>query len=176
MINILKPTLTRNDGIAAILTGVMLVLLFPPFNLTPLIAIALVPLFLRLRKDAFRTNAELGFLSGLVFYVGLLQWLHHVTIGGMLALVFYLSSIHTLACAVVGWSKRFPAWIPLTALVWAAMEYLRSLGPLSFAWGYLGHGLYPNLPMMQAVYWIGVPGLTFIFAGINATLAEGLSY
>lgn len=174
--SILKPVLTRNDALFASASGAILFLVFPPFNLTPLLAFALIPLLLRLQPGTTRANAEMGFLSGFVFHLGLLQWLHHVTAGGMLALVVYLSLIWAAAGALIGWAKRYPFWIPLAALIWAIIEYLRSLGPLSFAWGYLGHGLYPIEALKQITYWIGVPGLSFIIFGVNASLLSEVGF
>ena len=127
-----------------------------------------------------RINAELGFLFGFVYHLGLLQWLHHVTTGGMLALAVYLSLLSALTCYLIGWVKRFWFWIPLAALIWAGVEYGRSLGVLSFAWGYLGHGLTPSgsllqITFIQIIYSIGVPGLSFFIFALNAAFAEEIS-
>lgn len=172
----LKPTLARSEGFAALGTGILLVLIYPPFNITPLLAIALIPLFLAIQTGRPRQNAELGLGAGFLFYLGLLQWLHHVTAGGMLALVLYLSVLFSAKCVMIGWTKRFGLWIPIAALIWAGVEHLRSLGPLSFAWGYLGHGLYPVESLKQITYWIGAPGATFFVVGFNASLAEAAKY
>ncbi|MGC9328249.1 MAG: apolipoprotein N-acyltransferase [Candidatus Hinthialibacter sp.] len=168
----LKPNLVRSEVFSALATGILLVLVYPPFNLTPLLAIALIPLFLAIQNGRPRQNAAMGFLAGFIFYLGLLQWLHHVTSAGMLALVVYLSILFSAKCVMIGWSKRFTCWIPISALIWVGVEYLRSWGSLSFAWGYLGHGLDPVDSLKQITYWIGVPGLSFFAAGFNASLAE----
>lgn len=173
--SILKPALTRSDAVGALVSGAFLVLVYPPFNCPPLLFVGLIPLVIYLHPGKTRANAEIGFLGGFVFHVGLLQWLHHVTTAGMLALAVYLGLFWAVACALIGACKRYPFWIPLAALIWAGVEYLRSLGPLSFAWGFLGHGVYPIEPLKQITYWIGVPGLSFLIVGINASLAEEIS-
>lgn len=175
-IRFLKPTLGWNDAAIAIGSAILLILIYPPFNISLLLAVALIPLFYRLQPGRFRFNAELGFLTGIVFYSGLLHWLHYVTLGGLAALIIYLSLIFSLTGVVVGWTKQFSFWLVLAAFVWAGVEYLRSLGSLSFAWGFLGHGFYLIDPMRQAAYWVGVPGLSFLVAGLNASLSAELDW
>ncbi len=167
----MKPALGRTDWLAALASGLLLVLSFPPWNLSWCIWIALVPLFLRIKTGDRKHNAWLGLGCGIVFYASLLYWLYHTTIGGMILLVVILSSIQSGFAVVVGHFKKYPYWIPLTALTITLIEYLRSLGLFSFAWGYLGHALYSAESLKQPVYWIGVPGLSFVIAGTNASLA-----
>jgi apolipoprotein N-acyltransferase len=170
----LTPSLHWSDALAAFISGVLLLFAFPPFNFYPIVFIALIPLLTRLQPDRLRINAEMGLLFGCTFYLGLLYWLHHVTTGGMLTLVIVLSVYQSCQCVAIGWSKRYPYWIPIAGLIWLMVEYLRSLGPLSFAWGYLGHSFYSNVILMTPVFWIGVPGLSFIIFGLNAALADGI--
>lgn len=163
--------MTRNDWWICTVSGFGLALAYPPWNVYPLTGAALVPLFSGLRVGHPGKNARLGFFTGLIFYVALLYWLGHVTIVGTVLLAAVLAGILALVAVLIGECKRFRMWIPIAALIWAGVEYLRSLGPFSFAWGYLGHGLYPAREMIQLAYWAGVPGLSFILAGFNASLA-----
>ncbi len=174
MIHNLTPNLHWSDALAAFLSGVLLVSAFPPFHFPPIVFVALIPLLTRLQPDRLRINAEMGLLFGITFHLGLLYWLHHVTTGGMLTLVIVLSVYQSCQCMAIGWCKRYSFWIPIAGLIWFMVEYIRSLGPLSFAWGYLGHSFYPNTVMMTSVFWIGVPGLSFIIVGLNASIADGI--
>lgn len=168
----LKTGLSRNDWLACALSGLALALVFPPWNLTPLMGIALVPFLCRIQPGRAGVNAWRGFILGLIFHAVLLYWLGHVTIAGTALLAVVLAGYMAFLAVVIGECRRFRAWVPLAALAWAGVEYFRSLGPFSFAWGYLGHGLYPCREMIQLAYWIGVPGLSFLLMGFNASLAS----
>ncbi|MDE0043518.1 MAG: hypothetical protein OXT74_15870, partial [Candidatus Poribacteria bacterium] len=62
--------------ILAVLSGILLVLSHPSFNLFPLAWIGLVPLLIAVKsvpnaKSAFR----IGYISGLTFFGGLIYWI-----------------------------------------------------------------------------------------------------
>jgi len=140
-----------------------------------LIWAALVPVFTRLRPGGDRANAWLGFLTGCVFYSGHLYWVAHATGGGVLALIVSLSAINAGVFWIFGWLNGRTWSIPSSALVWALVEYLRSRGALAFSWGYPGHALFQWDGFLQAVFWIGVPGLSFLIIAVNLSLAQWLS-
>ncbi|MFB3787828.1 MAG: apolipoprotein N-acyltransferase [bacterium] len=167
----LRTGLSRNDWLACGLSGLALALVFPPWNVTPLLGVALVPFLCRVQAGCAGRNAWRGFCMGLVFHAVLLYWLGYVTVIGTVLLSVVLAGYMALLAVVTGECRRFRAWVPLAALAWAGVEYFRSLGPFSFAWGYLGHGLYPWREMIQLAFWIGVPGLSFLVMGFNAALA-----
>ncbi len=166
------PNLSRNDLIAVLLSAVLLALSFPPFSFFFFIFAALVPALIRIRPREHRHNATLGFWTGLVFYTLLLYWLMHVTIPGMILLIILLSVYMAVVFVGIGYFQ-FSYWRILAAgFLFAAIEYIRSLGPFAFAWGYWGHSLYQFPAMLQSTYWLGVYGLSFLIAAGNQCIAE----
>ena len=126
--------------LAAILSGVLLVLAFPPFDLSFLAWIAFVPLLLVLAQpeQAWRRAVALGWVMGFVFFFFSCNWITHSMIryGGMNIVLAYAAA--ALFTAITG---LFPAlfalfvtrlvktWglatLGLAPLVWAATEWLR---------------------------------------------------
>jgi len=74
-----------------IATGVLLALAYPPFNISQLAWLALVPLLFAAQRcdrgEAFRR----GYIAGLVFFGATVWWTIHVTLPGMVALVAFLA-------------------------------------------------------------------------------------
>ncbi len=174
--NWMKPSLTRNDLLASLASGFLLVLSFPPWEFYPAIWIALVPLFWRIQDDHPRTNASMGLVTGVVFYGGTLYWLFHVTIPGTVLLIGIHAVLFSLLSYVTGKLRRSFYAIPVISLTWTGIEYLREVGPFSFAWNFLGHAVYPWTEILQFTQWFGVPGLTFLIVGINLSLAEFIRF
>jgi apolipoprotein N-acyltransferase len=171
-ITALKPTLTRTELLVCLSSGLLLALAFPPFSFSFTILFALVPLFSILQPNRHRNNFKLGFWTGLVFFCFTLYWLLNVTLGGLVLLILVLSLYFSLQTLAAGW-QRFPALtIPFAALVWALVEYFRSLGWFSFAWNFMGHALYSWETQLQITYWFGVYILTFFIIAMNLALAH----
>lgn len=168
----LNPNLNRNDLVCCILSGLLLAFSFPPLEWSVLIWIALIPVLLRIQTGLTKRNAGLGFVTGLVFYTFHLYWIYYVTILGLILLIFYLSSILAFVFWGIGYCKTWRGGIVLAAFLWTGVEYLRSLGPFTFAWGYLGHSLYAWESLLQITYWVGVPGLSFLVFILNFSIAE----
>lgn len=174
MITTLTPNLAYADWLCAAASAVLLALCFPPFEQSYLIFIALVPALWRIQDNNTQRNLYIGLATGFLYNLILLHWLIHVTGPGMILLAF-----------VAGIPLIFPFWvwgalcgswyrIPAFALSWCLVEYLRSIGPFAFAWGFVGHATFTTfytLTLMQAVEWLGIIGLSFLLAGFNASFA-----
>jgi apolipoprotein N-acyltransferase len=172
----LKPNLDRNDWLSCLVSGALLACAFPPWEISCFIWIAFIPLCFRLSEHDAHTNAWLGFCAGLLYYGGTLYWLFHVTLPGMIILVIFHSLIFAFLFAMAGKFRRKRYGIPFLALAWALVEFLRGLGPFSFAWGFLGHALYSWIPLLQMTRWFGVPGLSFLVVMGNLSLAESIHF
>ncbi|MEW6239101.1 MAG: apolipoprotein N-acyltransferase [Candidatus Omnitrophota bacterium] len=172
----LRWNLSRNDLAACLASGILLAAAYPPWNLSAAIFFALVPLWWRLRPGWRWDNAWLGFLTGFVFYALHLFWLRLVAPPGLALLVVFLSLIFGAQAAVAGFLSSYSFSIPACAALWALVEYLRSLGVLSFAWGYMGHALYLCDSLRPYAYDFGVSGLSFFLAGVNFSLAAMIVY
>lgn len=166
---------------AAVFSGILLFLSFPPFEISFLGWGALVPLFLVCAGAAPRRAVFFGGLAGAVFFVSTLHWLRHVTILGWLVLALYCA-LYFIPFAVFvslrrcAWRSmaRFKTlgWIFGSAAVWTACEYLRAIFITGFPWNLLGVSQYTQLPLIQMSEWGGVYAISFLMVFVNAATAS----
>jgi len=170
---------------AAALSGGLLVLCFAPFDQAWLVWVALTPLFTAIwfgpvpAKHALLRKAELGYLAGLVYFLGSLSWVTNVTAPGLLVLCLYLALYPAVWAGLVFVfaTPRDPAgavrsvWLSswrnlaaglIAAAAWVALEFLRSTVMTGFGWNALGIALHENIPLIQIVSLTGVGGLSFL--------------
>ncbi|MFF8386563.1 apolipoprotein N-acyltransferase [Streptomyces kanasensis] len=127
---------------AALLSGVVLFLSFPPRPLWWLAPLAFALLGWILRGRRLRAGFGFGFLAGLGFLLPLLVWTgEEVGPVPWLALV----TIESLFVAATGLGvaavTRLPAWPVWAAAVWVAGEGLRARVPFGgFPWGKIAFG------------------------------------
>ena len=165
---------------AAVLSGLLLVLCFPRWDQGWLCWVALAPLIAAVwsgGETSVRRAALLGYATGLVFFWGVFSWLTTVTGAGWFLLAFYLALfpaawtafLHLARCGAGDFTRsgaNFRTAV-LGAAAWTALEWLRGLGALSFGWNGLGIALHGNLPMIQIAEFTGVGGLSFLAALAN---------
>ena len=190
----------------AILSGILQVLIFPSPSLYFLCWIALAPLIiavLRARdQDAVQLLAEggssylapaslrqgflLGYVSGIVWYLGSCYWVYHAMhyYGGLgaftsalLLVLFalYLALYHGLFGVLLAISARKRQGYSLRALVlapflWVAVELARTY-ITGFPWDLLGTAQVNNVPLARIATFTGVYGLSFEIALVNAAFA-----
>ena len=65
------------DIVLALISGVLLVLSFAPFNLFPLAWIAIAILLVSIQGKNLITSFILGLLSGFVYFMGTVYWMSH---------------------------------------------------------------------------------------------------
>lgn len=171
--------------LAAALSGALLVLCFAPFDQAWLVWIALAPLFAAIwfgpvhPRHALLRKAELGYLTGLVYFLGSLSWLHTVTVAGWFVLCLYLALYPALWAAIVfviATPRRKPGedrpvWLSsrhnlsigwLSAAAWVSIEFLRGHVFTGFGWNPLGVALHENIPLIQTASLTGPAGLSFL--------------
>ncbi|MEX1010197.1 MAG: apolipoprotein N-acyltransferase [Chthoniobacterales bacterium] len=170
---------------AAALSGVLLVLCFAPFDQAWLTWIALAPLIAALwfgpvhpRYPLLR-KCELGYLTGLVYFLGSLHWLVVLTVPGWFILCLYLALYPALWAGlvyVIATPRENPysfdsvwlsSWRNLTtgllaAAAWVTVELLRGHVFTGFGWNSLGIALHENIPLIQLASLTGVGGLSFL--------------
>jgi apolipoprotein N-acyltransferase len=172
----------------SLLSGVLLVLIFPNFNFTWLAPVALTPLLIACaRETSWKRRFLLGWASGFVFWFAVCSWIQFVleVHGGMgrwggwatFTLFAILKGLYTATfAALVGPVMRTPWAIPGAAALWTAVEYahgtigLAWIG-LGFAWLDLGNAAIdmPLLPRLAPI--TGVWGLSFVLAMIGCAAA-----
>ena len=157
-----------------VLSAVLLILCFPPFNCAWLAWGALVPMLLVLRHQRPGRAFLLGYWAGLIFFLGTLYWFIHVTLPGMLLLNAFLALyVGLFAVAVRFFSQgRIAQRIWIVPCCGVAVEFIRAHLFSGFGWVSLGHSQYQTLPIIQIAELTGVYGVSFLICLANMVLAE----
>ena len=163
--------------ILSALSGVLLALAFPPFDLWPLAWVALIPLFIAVRRcPNAKAAANCGGFGGLVFYVIGLHWL--IKVFGPMAVAFWsIFALWLALYAALLWRlerevENELAWALLAGVVWTGLEYFRSeVWRLNCSWLSLGYSQVPNSALLQSCGLIGLYGLSGLIASTNAALS-----
>ena len=174
--------------VAAIGSGLMVAGLFPPFNLWPLVWIAMMPLLWALGKFRGRRAALKGF--GIAYFAGavscLIQfnWLTTVSWLGAILLPLYLAIYWGLFGLFVAWlaqrsdRNRLTSRVRIAfchAAIWGGLEWLRGWFITGFAWNQLGVGFHEVQVFAQAADLLGVTGLSAILVFIQSLLVQSLT-
>ena len=165
----------------AVVTGLLLVLLFPRFNLTFLAPFALAPLLFAVAREARPWRRFfLGWACGIVFWFGVCYWIQFVLsvhgglgdpLGWAVFMLFCLAKgLHMAVFALLAGILMRRWWaMPAVAALWVAIEVTH--GPLGFAWLALGNaGIDMGVPLRLAPI-AGVYGLSFLFALMAVAIA-----
>jgi apolipoprotein N-acyltransferase len=165
----------------SVLSGVLLILLFPRFGWTWLAPVALTPILIACaRERSWKLRALNGLAAGFVFWFGVCYWIQFVleVHGGMgrwggwgtFLLFAFLKGLHmALFAALAGFLMPRPWAIPAIAALWTGIE--RTHGPLGFAWVDLGNAAI-NMPVaLRLAPLIGVYGISFVFAALACGVA-----
>ncbi|MCX5918185.1 MAG: apolipoprotein N-acyltransferase, partial [Deltaproteobacteria bacterium] len=171
------------DFCLAALSGFLLILAFPKFNVEIVAWAALVPLFWSLRGKSPAQAALLGFVAGFAFFTGLLPWIYNVLtqyghLPGALSVFFllmltgYLALYFSAFAFVLRWTQARME-IPETLLappLWVSLEYIRGFLFSGFPWELLGYSQYLTLPLVQIADITGVYGVSFLIVLVNAAI------
>ncbi len=159
----------KNISLAA-LSGVLGFLAFPPFEFAFLGWVCLVPLLLVVRSSSPRGTFFYPFLSGVVFFGGLLYWLVNVTVPGTVVLVLVLSVFYGLFGVIAGYALKYSMDLFLLPFAWVVLEYIRSNLFTGFPWGLLGYSQYKNLNLIQIADITGAYGVSFLLVAFSAAV------
>lgn len=170
------PVLIR--VLAAVSSGLLLALAFPPGEIHAIAWFGMVPLLVALRDRRTLEAFALGTLAGAVFFRLVFSWIGRaqgVTWGDAIVLMVYLGlwvGLFGAAASVVARHTGLPDIVTLPTL-WVALEYARAnLGFLSLPWAFLGHTQYTILPVIQIASVTGAYGISFLVVLANAAAAE----
>lgn len=175
---LLDLTTLIRDVFFALLAAGLLILAFPPFDLTPLAWFALVPLFVAIRNRSPKAALGLSFLTGIGFFMGVTHWINiidGVKWTDFLLAASYLASYFGLFGLLSALLSRRYEWLyPFTApVVWVSVEYFRSnFFFLALPLALLGHSQYLNPPLIQISSITGHYGVSFLLVMVNATLSD----
>lgn len=168
-------------------TGALLALAYPPFNISQLGWVALIPLLFAVercpRGEAFRR----GYIAGLVFFAMTIWWIVHVTLPGMVGLVVVLAlyfgvaatlfnisnGMFTIVNTMEGSGGILPAVrnivvAAVAAAGWVTLEWARGRFILGgFPWNFLGVTQWQAVPLIQFASVTGVYGVSALVCFVN---------
>jgi apolipoprotein N-acyltransferase len=159
-----------------IVSGLLLALAFPKFDLWWLAWIALVPFFLTLNRAEKPRDALLaGLFFGLSFFGLSLFWVtslyRYVGLFAYLAWVC-LTLFQSLFVVLFAYLSRCRSSL-LQALLWTlVVELLRAFGPFGVPVGAVGYSQVQLLPLIQIAAIFQVYGVSFLVVFFNAALAN----
>jgi len=159
-----KPQVAK-ELCLCLLSAALLIFSFPKFNLEFLAWAGFVPLFFAIRNKSKGKAFLLSYLTGIIFWLGTIYWLMHVTFPGMIVLVLYLALYFGIFGLII--SAVSLLFIPS---IWVLLEYIRSYLFTGFPWALLGYSQYLNLPAIQFADIAGVWGVSFLVMMINVTI------
>jgi len=157
----------------AISSSLLLILSFPNFNLSYLAFIGFVPLFFAIENKSPKKAFLISYICGFLFYLGVLYWLYHVTIIGLIILCLYLAiyfgifGLFTLH--VTRYTLHKPVLLQLFTIPasWVFLEYIQAHLFTGFGWALLGYSQYKNIPLIQIADFSGVYGVSFVIMMVN---------
>ncbi|MFA6321446.1 MAG: apolipoprotein N-acyltransferase [Candidatus Omnitrophota bacterium] len=155
------------------LSALLLILSFPDFNFEFLAWIAFVPLFFAIEGKKPAAAFMISYFSGLIFFFGTIYWLIHVTLPGMIIVVFYLAlyfGLFGLICRSC--LEKAKSYILLLVIPssWAALELIRSHFITGFGWNLLGYSQSFTLPAIQIADLVGAYGVSFLIMLVNIAI------
>jgi len=171
------------DFFLSALSGFLLILAFPTFDLEALAWVAFIPWLWAGRKKSPPQAAFLGFVAGFTFFTGLLYWVYGVLteyghLPGPVGLFFlivltaYLALYFSAFSFFLSWAAS-KLYLPETLLappLWVSLEYLRGILFSGFPWGLLGYSQFLTLPMVQISDITGIYGVSFVIMLVNVSL------
>ncbi len=175
----------KSDIFLAVLSGVLLVLGFQPFDLYIFPWFAVVLLLIAIRDKSPLPSFLLGLLTGFTWFLGTVYWVFHsiyfygniplVISSLMLALLcLYLGSyvgLFSLLFNMVKKGSKLPA-ILIVPLLWVSLEFLRTYLLTGFPWALLAYSQYKLLPLIQIADITGVYGVSFLVAALNGLIFD----
>jgi apolipoprotein N-acyltransferase len=144
-------------------------------------------LLLGLAGLSVRRAAKLGFAAGVVAHSAILHWIYIVTVVyGEAPVVAGLAGPLGLGCYIAAFTALFGAGAALlararldspfsAALLWTAVDHLRSFALSGFPWATLGYAQHQNSALLALAPYTGVYGLSFISVLGGAALARAVA-
>lgn len=174
--------LNKTPYFLSLLSGFLLWLSFPSGGgVTPVLAVALVPLLFALSKVDFKRSLICGLLAGLVHYFALIYWIVIVVgkYGGLplplsvlaLVLLTLYMCIYTVLFACI--ANRFVFGLSgllsllLIPTLWVGLDWFRGIFLTGFPWMDLGYALFNFPSFIQIADLIGHHGVSFLIVLVN---------
>lgn len=161
-------------------SGALLVVCFPPFNLSALAWIALVPLLLAIDGKSLAKAYCFFFVAGFISISGIFSWmwtLDSYTLLDYVLMQSILANYLGLWGAGLIWARRttgLPA-VLVGPPLWVALEVLRShVSFLSLPYMLLSHSQYQHPSLIQIASVTGAYGVSFLIVLVNCAIAHAI--
>ena len=176
--------MSKKQYALVLLSGLLLFLSFPKHGVAVFAWVALIPLLVALKDLRIGQGFRAGFITGLLYNVGILYWITFViaTYGNapvyfgaaaMLLLAAFLGLFVALfAAGIVFLKKRGIPVIASAPLLWTCLEFAKSHLFTGFPWENLAYSQHSFLPIIQIADLTGFYGITFLVVLINVVIAE----
>ena len=138
---------------------------------------ALVPWLLLVRNTRGPAVFWWSWGIGVLFFLGSIWWLIHVTLVGWLLLCAYLAIYFGLFGVFVNQSMDHGPWtmVTMTPAVWVALEYLRSHFLSGFGWNLLAYSQTRWLTLIQCADLTGAWGVSYLIVLVNVAFTDLLT-
>jgi apolipoprotein N-acyltransferase len=160
-----------------ILSATLLILSFPRFDIEFLAWFGFVPLLFAIKNKSKAQAFLFSYLTGVVFWLGIIYWLVHVTLPGLIILVLYLALYFGLFGLIVS-TYLLPTTYYLLFIpsIWVILEFIRSHLFTGFPWALLGYSQYLNLPFIQIADITGAWGVSFLVMMVNVLVYKVIGH
>ncbi len=140
-----------------------------------------LPFFILVYRSNLKQTILFSFISGLGFFLGVTYWMALLPVKYTWLLLALLLSIIFIVFGIalyyiVHKIKQPYLRIFLIPAAWVLLEYLRSQTLLAFTIGILGYTQHNFLPLMQAVKYTGIYGISLIVVLFNAVIFETIIF
>lgn len=160
----------------SLFSAVALTAAFPPYELWPLVFVALVPMIVAqywLFPIAW---------SGLAYGLGIGGFfLFYMSLGGLIPFLVWLPVPIFFVAGFIGWRERVfnektSAWLfwLLGPILWVGIEMIRGLVPFFGTWGFPAYTLYNQPWLIQPVSVFSIYGLDLLILMVNYAIALGI--
>lgn len=156
-------------------SAALLIFSFPPFSQPWCAWLALIPWLRGVSLWPVRKAFGASYLLGLLFFLGSIPWLIHVTFIGWAILCAVLAIYFGLFGMLAAWSAGRPLRRLLLPAAWVALEFGRTHIFTGFGWNLLSASQTPWLPVIQLADLTGAWGISFVLVLANVLLVEALA-
>lgn len=155
-----------------VLSAILLIFAFPPFNIWLLAWVAFVPLFFAIDNQRPLKAFLMSYLSGFLFFLGTMYWLIHVTLPGMIIVVAYLALYFGVFGIIIRNAIHNTRYVILFYIpaAWVTLEWIRSHVLTGFGWQLLGYSQSFNLPVIQIADITGIYGVSFLIIMLSSAV------
>jgi apolipoprotein N-acyltransferase len=165
------PHVAARQIVLVLASGICFVACFPPVDWGGLAWVALVPLLAAASRRPPRAAFALGYLWGIVALGGILWWLVTFGVAVWIMVALLLAFAPAAVMGAVAWTEGGGRWPVLgIPVLWTAVEFLRSQGPLGFPWALIGETQHTALAAAQIASIAGVYGVSFLVVLANAAV------